>query len=73
MSGEEGPRITIKASCYSCKFERSESYRVQSDSGHNVYCDHPDTTTNRVNDSRWETPDWCPLLTAALNAAKAII
>lgn len=55
-----GPHITIRASCYGCPCERSESYRVQGDSGHDIYCDHPEVAGKRVGDSRWDTPDWCP-------------
>ncbi|WP_089215525.1 hypothetical protein [Sphingopyxis indica] len=59
----EGPRVTVKASCFECRHCVSESYRVQSDSGSNVYCAHPDfEQRKRVGDTRWETPDWCPVV-----------
>lgn len=56
-----GPHITIQGSCSGCAYERSVSYRCQSDSGHDVYCDHPAVGGRRVGDTRWVTPDWCPL------------
>lgn len=59
---QEGPRITIKASCFGCPFEQSESYRVQSDSGSDVYCAHPSfENRQRVGDTIWDTPDFCPV------------
>ena len=67
----EGPNIIITADCYGCKYCRSESYCVQSDSGHDVYCDHPEIDGKTVGDTNWRTPDWCPLLDAAMTAAKA--
>lgn len=58
----EGPRITVKASCFDCPFVVSESYRVQSDSGSNVYCAHPSfEKRQRVGDTVWDTPDFCPV------------
>lgn len=57
----QGPFLRITATCSGCDFNRTESYRVQGDSGHDVYCDHPTEPGKRVADSRWETPDWCPL------------
>lgn len=57
-----GPRITVKASCFDCPFVVSESYRVQSDSGSNVYCAHPSfEKRRRVGDTVWDTPDFCPV------------
>ena len=58
--GRVGPRLNVEASCYGCAYERSVSYRVQGDSGHDIYCDHPDAGGKRVGDTRWSTPDWCP-------------
>jgi hypothetical protein len=55
-----GPALSIRASCVGCAFERSVSYRVQGDSGSDVYCDHPDANGKRVADTRWDTPEWCP-------------
>lgn len=60
---QEGPRITLKASCFDCPFVRSESYRVQSDSGHDVRCEHPSfAKPKRVGDTVWDTPDFCPVV-----------
>lgn len=55
-----GPNLQLLARCFGCKYERSERYRVQGDSGHDVYCDHPSEPGRSVADSRWDTPDWCP-------------
>lgn len=58
-----GPKVSLSLNktCFSCKYERSESYRCQSDSGHDVYCDHPEVNGKRIGDSSWNTPDWCPV------------
>jgi len=59
----EGPLVTIKRSCFGCRYERSERYQVQGDSGHDVKCDHPEAPAqNRIGDTTWQTPDWCPFL-----------
>lgn len=59
---QAGPRITLKASCFDCPFVQSESYRVQSDSGHDVRCAHPSfDKPKRVGDTVWDTPDFCPV------------
>lgn len=71
MSDREGPNIIIKADCYGCLHCRSEYYAVQGDSGHDVYCDHPEAPEKHVGDTSWRTPEWCPLLDAAMRAAKA--
>lgn len=56
-----GPRIQIKASCFDCVHCISESYRVQGDSGYNVYCNHPKFPEKKhISSSSWNTPDWCP-------------
>lgn len=59
MSDRQGPKVTIDASCLGCKFEASESYQVQGDSGSEVYCN---ATGNRIGDTTWKTPEWCPFL-----------
>lgn len=56
----EGPKITIKRSCFECCHCISESYTCQSDSGHDVYCGAMEK--KRIGDTNWSTPDWCPLL-----------
>lgn len=62
-----GPRIMIKASCFDCEYEHSESYAVQGDSGHDVSCTHPDAPAKSdIGDTTWDTPSWCPLLAQAL-------
>jgi hypothetical protein len=62
----EGPRLTFEASCFGCKYEVSEHYQVQSDSGCRVSCSHPQVTgTRRIGDTTWDTPKWCPLLPVA--------
>lgn len=61
MSEERiGPSVTVKRSCMGCKYERSQSYRVQGDSGHDIFCDHPEAGGKTVGDTNWSTPDWCP-------------
>ena len=60
-----GPTVTVKRSCSGCKYERSQSYRVQGDSGHDIYCDHPDSGGKVVGDTNWSTPEWCPALKPA--------
>lgn len=62
MSERIGPSVTVSRSCCGCKYERSQSYRVQGDSGHDIYCDHPDVDGKQVGDTSWRTPDWCPAI-----------
>lgn len=65
----KGPIFSIHASCLGCHFEDSGTYRFQSDSGLDVRCAHPDAPlTNYIGDSTWNTPSWCPLRAAALEA-----
>lgn len=63
----QGPRLTVVASCFDCADVRSERYVRQSDSGSHVSCAHPDGK-GRIGDTTWETPEWCPLLAAAREA-----
>ena len=65
---QQGPRLKLVASCLACDFCRSEKYRVQGDSGHDVFCEHALVKGRRIGDSTWNTPDWCPLRVAALDA-----
>lgn len=68
----EGPRVRLDLSCDGCAHESSVSYRVQGDSGHDVYCNHPSLGKRReVGDTRWTTPAWCPLRDAAITTAVA--
>lgn len=61
-----GPKVTTHRSCFDCEVCVSESYRVQSDSGQDVYCTHPSLAERkRIGDTNWETPDWCPAAIAA--------
>ena len=62
-----GPRITVKLSCFDCKHESSENYQVQGDSGHKVFCTHPAVAKQprRIGDTDWSTPMWCPFLNGA--------
>ena len=56
-----GPKATVKRSCSDCKACNSESYAVQGDSGHYVYCEHPSLPERKyIGDTHWDTPDWCP-------------
>lgn len=69
-----GPRITVNASCSSCEYVRTSHYAVQGDSGCNVSCSQPEVVADNqgkdryVGDTTWDTPMWCPMLTAALSA-----
>lgn len=59
-----GPKVTVKRDCFDCKACTSERYVCQSDSGHDVYCEHPSLDAKRrIGDSTWSTPAWCPALT----------
>ena len=61
----EGPTKTTRLSCIDCIHEHSVKYVCQGDSGHDVYCGHPDAPkipNNFIGDSTWRTPDWCPIL-----------
>lgn len=74
MAKSEGPRVTITLSCADCVHERSESYRVQGDSGHDVSCAHPASPPPaRVGDTTWATPLWCPLRSQALARARRVV
>lgn len=66
-----GPRVTVKLSCFDCRWETSSHYAVQGDSGCDVSCSHPERIGSeaRVGDTTWDTPKWCPLRGAALRAA----
>ena len=69
MKTNEGPEVTVKYSCFNCKFEVSESYRCQGDSGQDVYCTHPSfSERKRVGDTSWSTPDFCPFKKDAFRA-----
>ena len=69
----EGPKVTIKLSCFDCDFCTGESYYCQGDSGTDVYCIHPSavdavaTQRRQVGDSNWTTPGWCPLRKSAID------
>lgn len=63
----DGPFVWMRASCLNCIHCTSESYAVQDDSGHNVYCEHPSIGKKRVGDTNWSTPEWCPLLADAID------
>lgn len=56
-----GPKVTVKRRCSDCKACNSESYAVQGDSGHYVYCEHPSLPESKyIGNTHWDTPDWCP-------------
>jgi len=61
MERRNGPRVRVDLSCFNCRHERAEPYVAQGDSGHAVYCDHPDRAGKRIGDTCWQTPEWCPL------------
>lgn len=57
-----GPNVTVKRRCSDCKACNSESYAVQGDSGHYVYCEHPSLPESKyIGDTNWNTPHWCPV------------
>lgn len=57
-----GPKVTVRRSCSDCKACNSESYAVQGDSGHYVYCEHPSLPESKyIGDTNWNTPHWCPV------------
>ena len=57
-----GPKVTVKRRCSDCKACNSESYAVQGDSGHYVYCEHPSLPESKyIGDTNWNTPHWCPV------------
>lgn len=61
MKDQEGPTVRIDARCFDCRHCHSESYQVQGDSGHKVYCDHPQLDGMLyIGDTTWKTPEWCP-------------
>lgn len=61
-----GPKLRIVASCDQCEHIAVETYRVQGDSGRDVSCTHPDGK-GYIGEKRYDsTPQWCPLLRAAL-------
>lgn len=62
MGKREGPRVVTRMSCNGCKYEHSERYQVQGDSGHDVFCTHPMIVRKHIGDTSWTTPGWCPLL-----------
>jgi len=57
----KGPQKSVKYSCRNCDHCKSEHYAVQGDSGHDVYCAHPNVKKKFIADTNWETPDWCPI------------
>ena len=64
--GREGPLVTISRSCSGCRYEETEGYRVQSDTGRDVYCTNSlvqiGDRRRHIGDTTWSTPDWCPFL-----------
>ena len=57
-----GPNVTVRRRCSDCKACNSESYAVQGDSGHYVYCEHPSLPESKyIGDTNWNTPHWCPV------------
>lgn len=67
MKTQTGPKVTISFSCSDCQYCKSESYRCQGDSGHDVFCEHPNfEERKRVGDTNWNTPDYCPYKKEAL-------
>ncbi len=61
MRDREGPKVDVRMSCFDCKWVTSVAYRVQGDSGCDVYCTHPSLGRKEIGDSSWNTPHWCPV------------
>lgn len=62
-----GPKVELQLSCYDCEYCKNSSYTCQSDSGTDVSCG---AMNNRhIGDTNWNTPDWCPYRTAAIDTA----
>jgi len=61
MSKTNGPKVTVRLSCFDCQHCSSDSYRVQGDSGSSVYCKHSAYAPRYIGDTTWDTPAWCPL------------
>lgn len=74
MTAEQyGPTERITRRCSDCKACVSESYKCQSDSGHDVYCAHPSLPERKlIGDTTWSTPDWCPAIAARLSGMAAV-
>lgn len=70
MNGtNEGFTERVERTCFKCKFDKFQTYQVQSDSGVNKFCFHPDVTSlnGEMPKSKGDsTPDWCPYLIAVL-------
>jgi hypothetical protein len=62
----QGPKISLKLSCYECEHCKSTPYRIQGDSGHDVSCKEPSIVDRHIADTRWDTPEWCPLRAKSL-------
>lgn len=55
-----GPDVRTSYSCHGCTFCTSKSYRVQSDSGFDIFCNHGGKKRDIGNGS-WHMPEWCPV------------
>lgn len=72
MTKREGPSIRIDVDCFGCVHTESEKYQCQGDSGRDVYCIHPqfgsgENERRHIGDTKWTTPDWCPVRQKALS------
>lgn len=77
-----GPSVSLRVSCLNCQHQQSVGYRVQGDSGRDVYCHHPNfaggqdpsSGPKHVGDTTWDTPGWCPLspMTALTTAVREL-
>lgn len=73
INKREGPGITIRASCFGCRYETSQPFRCQGDSGSYVYCNHPSIGNKYVASYSWDTPDWCPFTPPRLGDREAAL
>lgn len=68
MNEQIGPIVKVAYSCFDCVYCKSEQYRCQGDSGHDIFCENPLFQERKpIGDTRWDTPDFCPYKKDALN------
>lgn len=55
-----GPSIKLVIRCWDCDYRISKCYIVQSDSGVDDYCGHPNFSEKVYMRDSTVTPAWCP-------------
>lgn len=56
----EGPLVRTTYRCDGCRYLKEEYERVQSDSGFNCSCTHPEIGDRYIGWSNRDAPEWCP-------------